>query len=163
MIPVNISSMSMEHSPADEFQEFYARNEAGRLFARAYMKSLVYKIGVLLTGRSNRICQLHQEKRGKNVRTQHYEGVRTVSVDCIRGSENRENDFDNRFHPLRKHTKSRWTAIAAEMLMGHELPPVDLIKLGDVYFVRDGHHRVSAAQAIGQKAIDANVTTWATA
>jgi uncharacterized ParB-like nuclease family protein len=163
MIPVNISSITINDSSANQVQEFYARNEAERLFARAHIKSFAYKVGELLTGRSHRISQLHQAKQGKDIRTQHYEGVRTVPVDRILGSENREHDFDKRFHPLRKHTKSRWTAIATEMLLGRELPPVDLIKLNDVYFVRDGHHRVSAAQAMGQKAIDANVTTWKTA
>jgi hypothetical protein len=38
------------------------------------------------------------------------------------------------------------------------LTPVELIQVGDVYFVRDGHHRISVAQAMGQKAIDAEVT-----
>ncbi len=40
------------------------------------------------------------------------------------------------------------------------LPPVDLIQLGDTYFVRDGHHRISVARALGYAYIDANVTVW---
>ena len=38
------------------------------------------------------------------------------------------------------------------------LPPVDLYKIGDVYFVRDGNHRVSVARQLGQVDIDAYVT-----
>jgi hypothetical protein len=40
------------------------------------------------------------------------------------------------------------------------LPPVDLIQLGDVYLVKDGHHRISVAKALGQEVIDAEVTVW---
>ena len=40
------------------------------------------------------------------------------------------------------------------------MPPVALIQVGDCYFVRDGHHRISVAKALGQKAIDATVEIW---
>jgi hypothetical protein len=40
------------------------------------------------------------------------------------------------------------------------LPPVRLIQVGDVYFVRDGHHRISVAKALGQTEIDAVVSVW---
>jgi ParB-like chromosome segregation protein Spo0J len=43
---------------------------------------------------------------------------------------------------------------------GLTLPPVDLIRVGESYFVRDGHHRVSAARALGQAFIEATVTEW---
>ena len=38
------------------------------------------------------------------------------------------------------------------------MPPVDLVKVGEIYFVRDGHHRVSVARALGRTDIDAYVT-----
>jgi len=44
--------------------------------------------------------------------------------------------------------------------MGVTLPLVDLVQVGDVYFVRDGHHRISVARAFGQESIDAQVTVW---
>jgi uncharacterized ParB-like nuclease family protein len=44
--------------------------------------------------------------------------------------------------------------------MGRELPPVELVQLGDLYFVRDGHHRISVAQAMGQESIEAEVIVW---
>jgi hypothetical protein len=48
--------------------------------------------------------------------------------------------------------------IAKLRLEGRPLPPVELIQVGDSYFVRDGHHRISVARAFGQTAIDAQVT-----
>ena len=43
---------------------------------------------------------------------------------------------------------------------GRCLPPVALIQVGDHYFVRDGHHRISVARALGQLAIEATVEVW---
>jgi len=50
--------------------------------------------------------------------------------------------------------------IAAARQMGRTLPPVELIQIGDLYFVRDGHHRISVARGMGQEHIDAEVTVW---
>jgi len=36
-----------------------------------------------------------------------------------------------------------------------ELPPIDLIRVGDIYFVRDGHHRISVVRALGLQEIAA--------
>ena len=54
----------------------------------------------------------------------------------------------------------RWLGVARAALRGEHLPPVDLIRAGDVYYVRDGHHRISVARALGQREIDARVTVW---
>jgi hypothetical protein len=35
-----------------------------------------------------------------------------------------------------------------------------LIQVGDDYFVRDGHHRISVARAFGREQIDAEVIVW---
>jgi hypothetical protein len=54
--------------------------------------------------------------------------------------------------------RQRWERIATAMRRGDEMPPVDLYKVGDAYFVRDGHHRVSVSRALGFDVIDARVT-----
>lgn len=68
--------------------------------------------------------------------------------------------FDDAFHPIRTHTELRWRRVARAGLAGVTLPPVELIRIGEAYFVRDGHHRISVARALGQKEIDAVVTVW---
>ena len=45
-------------------------------------------------------------------------------------------------------------------LEGEYLPPVALIRSGDIYYVRDGHHRISVARAFGQMMVEAAVTVW---
>ncbi|HMN26958.1 MAG TPA: hypothetical protein PKE45_02295 [Caldilineaceae bacterium] len=93
-------------------------------------------------------------------RVAHHEslGVQTVSLDRICGSEGRADDFDPDFRPLRVHTRERWVNIALVHVNGQPLPPAELIQVGESYFVRDGHHRISVARANGQLAIDALVT-----
>jgi hypothetical protein len=38
-----------------------------------------------------------------------------------------------------------------------DLPPVHLYKVGDAYFVRDGHHRISVARERGQQFIEGEI------
>ncbi len=91
----------------------------------------------------------------------HYVGVRVVPIDDIVGSENRSADFDPEFRPLEDHNQERWLRIATAMVEGETLPPVDLIRVNGVYFVRDGHHRISVARAMRQRYIDAEVVEQA--
>jgi hypothetical protein len=75
----------------------------------------------------------------------------------IVGSEGRTADFDSAFDPLRSHNRDRWIGIAAARRQGAILPPVELIQVGDTYYVRDGNHRVSVAKAAGQVEIEAQI------
>ena len=83
-----------------------------------------------------------------------------MALGQIRGSEGRCQDFDVAFHPLKQHAEERWVSVARAQLRGLGLPPIELIQVGEVYFVRDGHHRISVAAALGQQEIDAVVTVW---
>jgi hypothetical protein len=94
------------------------------------------------------------------VHDRHDAGLRTVSIERIRGTEGRSNDFDRSFHPLRESSRERWMSIARARDQDKALPPVDLIQVGDIYFCRDGHHRISVARAVGQRYIEAEVTVW---
>ncbi len=84
-------------------------------------------------------------------------GLQVVQIAQIVGTVDRERDFDRHFRPTSGRVRSRWEQIAAAMRRGESLPPVDLIKIGEIYFVRDGHHRVSVACALGHSDIDAYV------
>ena len=85
-------------------------------------------------------------------------GLQVVAISAIVGTVDRERDFDRHFRPTSGRVRSRWEQIAEAMRRGEALPPVDLIKIGEIYFVRDGHHRVSVACALGHTDIDAYVT-----
>jgi hypothetical protein len=130
------------------------------LYQRACRRGVIGRLWSALTGRPRRLFDLDAVERACGVCGRRYAGTRAVSLDRIRGSEGRCRDFDNAFYPLRSHEKDRWLSIAAASQMGIALPPVELIQVGDVYFVRDGHHRISVARMRGQRAVDAAVTAW---
>jgi hypothetical protein len=89
---------------------------------------------------------------------QHDLGLQVVPLDAIVGSVDRTVDFDRGLRPTSGRLRSRWERIAAAQRRGEALPPVSLYKIGDLYFVRDGHHRVSVAKSLGREDIDAYVT-----
>jgi hypothetical protein len=134
--------------------------EAVTLYERAHQHSGWHQIGARLLGRSARLLDLNQIVAGGTIRARHYLGTQTVPLQQIRGTEGQRDAFDDAFHPLTPRTRGRWVSIASAWLQGASLPPIDLIRLGDVYFVRDGHHRISVARALGQQEIDAFVTVW---
>jgi hypothetical protein len=85
-------------------------------------------------------------------------GIELVELGSIIGSVDRTADFDRSFRPVTQKTRERWERIALAYRRGEALPPVSLYRIGDVYFVRDGHHRISVARAHGLEQIEADVT-----
>ena len=114
----------------------------------------------MLQGRSPGLHALEDVSTTCSVTSQNDGGIRPVPIGQIRGSEGRSLDFDRDFSPLQERTRERWLGIFAARRAGKELPPVSLVQVGDLYFVRDGHHRISVAQALGQTAVEARVTIW---
>ncbi len=125
-----------------------------------FLKGWWNKLWSVLTRRSRHLLDLSEVVAANTMSGSHYLGTKTVSIRRIRGSESRSNDFDSDFHPLQNHTEERWLNIAAAQQRGVTLPAVDLVQVGEIYFVRDGHHRISVARAFGQEYIEAEVTVW---
>ena len=88
---------------------------------------------------------------------EHYAGLQTVPLDAILGTVDRAKGFDRQFRPTTARVRARWERIANAVRRGEPMPPISLFKIGEVYFVRDGHHRVSVARALGRTDIDAYV------
>jgi len=88
----------------------------------------------------------------------HYAGRQEVDIDDIQGTEGRQKDFDAFFYPLTDRIRQRWQGVARAFDQGVNFPPVELIQVGKIFFVRDGHHRISLARSLGLKTIDAEVT-----
>jgi hypothetical protein len=127
-------------------------------FDRARARAFLREAGNLIARRPNELLSFDAVQRSLVAYGSSYRGVQTVPIQQIVGSAtNRYNDFDRAFLPAQVRTKSRWKRIDQLRMSGEELPPVQLYKLGDLYFVRDGHHRVSVAREMGQEFIDAEV------
>lgn len=153
---------NLENSYRKIDTDAYERHIAHGMFEKALGAGNRRKVFARLTGRSRELRSLTDERHEAKVRGERYLGLQTVAINAIRGSEGRSQDFDNEFNPVRAHTEQRWMSVASAMLRGVTLPPVELIKMGDTYYVRDGHHRISVAKAQGQTSIEAVVTVWET-
>jgi hypothetical protein len=136
------------------------RGASNSLYDRARQRGQRGQLWGGLTGRSRALLALGNVNAACIVEAQSYGGIHTVAIDRIRGSESRSADFDCDFNPLREHNRDRWLSIAEARERGKDLPPVALVQIGDLYFVRDGHHRISVARALGQQAIEARVVVW---
>jgi hypothetical protein len=85
-------------------------------------------------------------------------GLRTIDLDSIVGTVDRTREFDRKFRPTSRRLRQRWERIAKAMRRGEPMPPIEVYRIGDMHFVRDGHHRVSVARRLGLDKIDAYVT-----
>jgi hypothetical protein len=85
-------------------------------------------------------------------------GLQTIELDSIVGTVGRTREFDRSFRPTSNRTRPRWERIASEQRRGKDMPPISVYRIGELHFVRDGHHRVSVARAQGLDVIDAYVT-----
>lgn len=127
-------------------------------FYRARRRALFSQLLALITHTPNELLSFEHVRAHLNVRGQHYLGHQTVPIAQIVGSEGRYNDFDRQFAPRHEAVKLRWLSVNKAHYQDVHLPAVELYKLGDIYFVRDGNHRISVARLQGKAYIDALVT-----
>lgn len=127
-------------------------------FNRARRKAFFAQLLTLVNRGSNSLLSFEEVRSRLNVRGQHYLGHQTVPIGSIIGSEGRYADFDRQFAPRHDATMFRWMSIDRAHHEAVILPSIELYKIGDVYFVKDGNHRVSVARQQGQIEIDAIVT-----
>jgi hypothetical protein len=97
------------------------------------------------------------------MRGERYLGLQAIPLDSIVGTVDRVREFDRRFRPTSARVRGRWQRIAEAQRRGQSMPPISVYRIGDMHFVRDGHHRVSVARAMGRDDIDAYVTEVQTA
>lgn len=132
-----------------ESMERYRRN-AGK----AQVADLLAKI----TGTNTDLVRYDEVANRLRARQQIEMGTRTVPLNKIVGSVGRYRDFTRTFLPRSGVSPERWARIDAILHSLEGYPPIELYKIGEVYFVRDGNHRVSVARANGLTHIEAYVT-----
>ena len=105
----------------------------------------------------DRLLQFDQVIGELGFRGEYYLGLRTIRLDTVVGTVDKACDFDRRFWPASARDRQRWAELDGAERGGAVLPPIEVLRVGGLYFVKDGHHRVSVARAPGQM-IDADVT-----
>jgi hypothetical protein len=112
----------------------------------------------LLRGKSAELMSFEDIRVRLRLHDESYKGLQDVPLDRIIGSVGRYRDFTDNFLPKTNEMRERWSRVYAKANSLEGLPPIELYQIDDVYFVRDGNHRVSVAREIGSKTIQAHVT-----
>jgi hypothetical protein len=155
--PIDPYSRYSEESP---IKEAFRAKQAQKLYTGILARNKASRLRNFLTGQSPELINLSSMVKSICVSNRHYTGVKSVEINKILGSEGRTKDFDISFRPLLKNQQSRWQSVANARLADIPLPPVELVQVGDTYFVRDGHHRISVAKALGEEFIEAVIVSW---
>jgi len=134
------------------------RNLALYDFDRALARAFWRKILSWIRRKSNRLLPFDEVREKLPMRGQRYLGMTQVPIDRIVGSMGRYHDFDRAFLPTHSKNRDRWVSIDVAHYGQVVLPPVELYKIGEIYFVKDGNHRISVARERGQLYVDAYVT-----
>jgi hypothetical protein len=162
--PINPFSTSnlAEERGREKNAHVYRYNTALNKFKAAILKGKIFRLFTRAVHRKPFLYDLNELRHDLALHGSCYSGIRVVHIGSIIGSEGKVADFDMRFHPISEAVRERWVNMAIAYLSCLPLPPVQLIQIGNAYFVRDGHHRISVARALGQVAIDAEFVTWKT-
>ena len=131
-------------------------------FQRARFKAFMHRVWDSLSGHRTTLLSYEDIKEKLHIGGPIYRGVQTVRVDQIAGPLNRYHEFDRVLMPASSALSSRWQSVNRAFYEDVSLPPVVLYKVGQVYFVVDGHHRVSVAREQNQIFIDAEVRECST-
>ena len=108
--------------------------------------------------RGDRLTYLPMESGWAAVARRRPLGLRTIAAGSIVGTvdQHKAELFDSSFRPP-DWSRGRWTLLARAVRGGATLPPISVYRVGHEHFVRDGHHRVSVARALGVDSIEAEV------
>jgi hypothetical protein len=139
----------------------FPTSDAQSDFGRARRRQVASRLARRLRGEPddvNLILPFDEVIQALGRRSERRIGLQTIPLDSIVGTVDRTREFDRSFRPTTRRVRRRWQRIAEAIRRGESMPPIDVYRIGDMHFVRDGHHRVSVARQMGLEVIDAYVT-----
>jgi uncharacterized ParB-like nuclease family protein len=129
-------------------------------FDSARSRAFRRTVRAILTGHPSRLHSIEPMLKAAGLEGSAYAGTHEIPLDKIAGSaatDAKSQDFDPGFLPINRRMRERWTRIYQAMVEGDELPPIDVYRVDDRYYVIDGHHRVSVARNLGRPTLNARV------
>ena len=151
--------MTVTQGLAEQCMNDSTTMESVRNFQRARRKARFETLSAKIKLRRDKLLCLADVRRLVKSTGEHYGGIKSIPVDRIVGSESRSGDFTASFLPKSAELRHRWERINTAIFEGVELPPISVIEIGGVYFVRDGNHRVSVARSQKTSScLDAEIT-----
>lgn len=131
---------------------------AAQDFRRLRQKADLEALLARLTGQPVALLPYEEVRQQLRAQAMSEKGLRDIPLDAIIGSAGRYTDFTRSFLPRQDADEERWARVllATNELTG--LPPIEVYQIGEAYFVKDGHHRISVARSLGATHIQAYVT-----
>ena len=131
-------------------------------FHYARQRASIQEVIARVTGRSNQLLSYDDVAKKLRLQNRTERGIQNIPLNAIVGSVGRYTDFTRTFLPLQDSDRERWARVKAAMSNSLGLPPIEVYKVGEVYFVLDGNHRVSIARQEGMQTIEAHVVEFKT-
>ncbi len=138
--------------------ESFSYQVALRDFQRARQQAAMRQLMARLTGKPNDLLSYNAIEEELHVVGTTERGVREIPLNKIVGSVGRYKDFTRDFLPKLDSDAERWARVRAAVTDMSGLPPIEVYQVGDVYFVKDGNHRVSVARQLNTETISAYIT-----
>ncbi|HJS18715.1 MAG TPA: hypothetical protein VJ785_08195 [Anaerolineales bacterium] len=136
----------------------YKRQMAIQDFQVARQRASIQEVLARITGKPTQLLSYEEVAEKLKLRVRTERGIQHIPLDAIVGSVGRYTDFTRTFLPRRANDRDRWAGVKTVFMdAGPGLPPIEVYKVGDVYFVIDGNHRVSIARQEGATTIEAHV------
>jgi hypothetical protein len=134
--------------------------EANEAFSQAYRRAFVRRaLGILRRNPPPSLLSFETVRHRLKITGQRFAGVHVIPLDAIVGTVGRYREFDRAFLPQEEHIRERWKRVYA-VAQTSGVPPIDVYKIGEAYFVHDGHHRVSVLKEMGATVVEAFVTEF---
>lgn len=127
-------------------------------FKKARQKAFLETILSSIQGKSSDLMSYDQVRETLRPIESAYRLLEDIPLEKIVGSVNRTTDFTRSFLPLQDSDAYRWSSVRAGVESMEGLPPIEAYRVGEVYFILDGHHRVSVARELGAETIQGYVT-----
>lgn len=130
-----------------------AQNEFWKLYRIGTMQLLFNR----LRRRPTQLCAFDEAREGAPTTALGRRTLQEICLQRIIGSVGRARDYTPSFLPRRAGDEARWVRVK-QAVDADGFTPLELYRLGEDYFVQDGHHRVSVLRSLGVKTAEAYVT-----
>ncbi len=127
-------------------------------FRSARLHAKLEQIRAALTGKSADLLSYEEVRKKIHAKETNKRELKDIPLNAIVGSVGRYKDFTRRFFPLVEGDQYRWARVRTLTESMEGLPPIEVYQIGEVYFVRDGNHRVSVARELELTHLEAYVT-----
>ncbi len=130
-------------------------------FERAQRWMRVEQVVQRLTGHPYELLSFEEVRQLLGLHVAVDRGLQEIELAKIIGSTTKQRDFTRTFRPRTNHDRERWRRVD-ELFYTRGFAPIEVYQVGDVYFVHDGHHRLSVARTHGVPTLEAHVVEYPT-